>query len=96
MATKTRTVYRCTECGADHAKWAGRCDACGEWNTLVEEVQARAAGKRPSASSDRGAAAVQKLCAAGKRHLAQDQGVTAKLCEKRLPGVHRTRNATDR
>lgn len=34
---RARTVYRCTECGADHAKWAGRCDACGEWNTLVEE-----------------------------------------------------------
>ena len=63
MSPKAKTVYRCTECGADHAKWAGRCDACGEWNTLVEEVQARAAGKRPSASSDRGAAAVQKLSA---------------------------------
>ncbi|HEU4641065.1 MAG TPA: DNA repair protein RadA [Gemmatimonadaceae bacterium] len=37
---KSRTVYRCTECGADHPKWAGRCDVCGEWNTLVEEVSA--------------------------------------------------------
>jgi DNA repair protein RadA/Sms len=37
-------VYRCTECGADHPRWAGRCDACGEWNTLVEEpAAARAA-----------------------------------------------------
>jgi len=35
---KTKTSYRCTECGADHAKWQGRCDTCGEWNTLVEEV----------------------------------------------------------
>ncbi|HEY0994946.1 MAG TPA: DNA repair protein RadA, partial [Gemmatimonadaceae bacterium] len=40
MSPKARTVYRCTECGAEHAKWAGRCDACGEWNTLVEEVAA--------------------------------------------------------
>ena len=38
MGARPRTVYRCTECGAEHAKWAGRCDACGEWNTLVEEV----------------------------------------------------------
>ncbi|MGA9836661.1 MAG: hypothetical protein WBQ26_05015, partial [Gemmatimonadaceae bacterium] len=30
-------MYRCTECGADHPKWAGRCETCGEWNTLVEE-----------------------------------------------------------
>ncbi|MEK7240415.1 MAG: DNA repair protein RadA [Gemmatimonadota bacterium] len=42
MAAKARTAYRCTECGADHAKWQGRCDACGEWNTLVEEIVAPA------------------------------------------------------
>ena len=41
MSPKARTVYRCTECGAEHAKWAGRCDTCGEWNTLVEELAAR-------------------------------------------------------
>jgi DNA repair protein RadA/Sms len=37
---KAKTTYRCTECGAEHAKWQGRCDTCGEWNTLVEEVAA--------------------------------------------------------
>ena len=37
---KSRTVYRCTECGAEHSKWQGRCDQCGEWNTLVEEIAA--------------------------------------------------------
>ena len=37
---KTKTIYRCTECGADYAKWQGRCDTCGEWNTLVEEALA--------------------------------------------------------
>ena len=40
MTPKVKTVYRCTECGADHPKWAGRCDVCGEWNTLVEETAA--------------------------------------------------------
>jgi DNA repair protein RadA/Sms len=40
MPAKTKTVYRCTECGADYAKWQGRCDTCGEWNTLVEEIVA--------------------------------------------------------
>jgi len=34
--------YVCQNCGAVYPKWAGRCDACGEWNTLVEEtVEAR-------------------------------------------------------
>ena len=63
MSPKAKTVYRCTECGADHAKWAGRCDNCGEWNSLVEEIQARTTGKRPAASGERGSAVVQKLSA---------------------------------
>ncbi|MDF1501495.1 DNA repair protein RadA [Roseisolibacter sp. H3M3-2] len=37
---KTKTVYRCTDCGADYSKWQGRCDTCGGWNTLVEEAAA--------------------------------------------------------
>ena len=35
---KPKSVYRCTECGAEYSKWQGRCDQCGEWNTLVEEM----------------------------------------------------------
>ena len=34
--SKTKTVYLCTECGADFPKWAGKCPSCGEWNTLKE------------------------------------------------------------
>ena len=37
---KLKTVYRCTECGAEYSKWQGRCDTCGGWNTLVEEAGA--------------------------------------------------------
>lgn len=36
MSKKTKTAFVCTECGADHARWAGQCSACGEWNTLKE------------------------------------------------------------
>ncbi|MEO5904702.1 MAG: DNA repair protein RadA [Gemmatimonadaceae bacterium] len=43
MTPKARSVFRCTNCGAEHSRWAGRCDVCGEWNTLVEEVLAKAA-----------------------------------------------------
>ncbi|MGQ0764932.1 MAG: DNA repair protein RadA [Gemmatimonadota bacterium] len=38
---KSRTIHRCTDCGADHPKWQGRCESCGAWNTLVEEIVAR-------------------------------------------------------
>jgi DNA repair protein RadA/Sms len=40
MAGKARSVFRCTECGAEQPKWTGRCEACAEWNSLVEEVAA--------------------------------------------------------
>lgn len=36
---KAKTVYICQECGEEHLKWQGQCSACGEWNTLVEEVR---------------------------------------------------------
>ena len=42
MSARTKSVYRCTECGADHPKWAGRCDVCGAWNSLVEEMASKA------------------------------------------------------
>jgi DNA repair protein RadA/Sms len=37
---RLRTVHRCTECGATAPRWSGRCSGCGEWNSLVEEVEA--------------------------------------------------------
>jgi DNA repair protein RadA/Sms len=36
---KARTIHRCESCGAAHPKWSGQCSACGEWNTLVEDVE---------------------------------------------------------
>ncbi|MBK9151216.1 MAG: DNA repair protein RadA [Saprospiraceae bacterium] len=35
---KVRTAFFCKNCGAESAKWLGKCPACGEWNTYVEEV----------------------------------------------------------
>ncbi|MBO4942286.1 MAG: DNA repair protein RadA [Muribaculaceae bacterium] len=38
MAKKQmKTMWFCTACGADSPKWAGKCPACGAWNTMVEE-----------------------------------------------------------
>lgn len=37
---RSRTVHRCTSCGAGSPKWSGRCPTCGDWNTLVEEAAA--------------------------------------------------------
>jgi len=35
---KSKTVYFCRNCGAEAPKWLGKCPACGEWNTYIEEV----------------------------------------------------------
>lgn len=34
---KTKTLFYCTQCGNETPKWAGRCTACGAWNTIVEQ-----------------------------------------------------------
>lgn len=36
--SKPRTLHRCQSCGASQGRWAGRCAACGEWNSLREEI----------------------------------------------------------
>ena len=52
MATKVKSVWYCTSCGNESPKWMGRCPACGEWNTMVEEPResrkASASGAAPS------------------------------------------------
>lgn len=44
---KAQTIYTCTECGAQHNKWAGQCVDCHAWNTLVEAVAAPAKKRSP-------------------------------------------------
>jgi DNA repair protein RadA/Sms len=36
--TKTKIAYFCKNCGAEYPRWMGKCSACGEWNTIIEEV----------------------------------------------------------
>jgi DNA repair protein RadA/Sms len=38
IVARTATQYVCQACGGAHAKWSGRCDSCGIWNTLFEEA----------------------------------------------------------
>ena len=41
MATKEKSVFFCKSCGNESPKWFGKCPACGEWNTCVEEKEVR-------------------------------------------------------
>ncbi|MEX2010077.1 MAG: DNA repair protein RadA [Dongiaceae bacterium] len=42
---KPEARYVCQACGAGHALWGGRCEACGAWNTIIEEAQREATPK---------------------------------------------------
>ncbi len=46
MAKKPTTRFVCTNCGAVHSSWAGRCSQCGEWNTLEEQLNLTSVGGR--------------------------------------------------
>jgi DNA repair protein RadA/Sms len=48
-ALKPRNIHRCQACGHVESKWLGRCPACQEWNSLVEEVDSQG-NARTSAS----------------------------------------------
>jgi DNA repair protein RadA/Sms len=56
---KATTLYVCQSCGASHPKWAGKCDACGAWNSLVEEAAAAPTGGRQATRRGRSVAFVE-------------------------------------
>ncbi|MGR3520081.1 MAG: DNA repair protein RadA [Roseovarius sp.] len=53
---KPSTTFTCTACGAGHARWSGRCDACGAWNSIAEESPLSAGPAGRSLGARRGAA----------------------------------------
>lgn len=50
MAAKKNSSFVCDACGHVSSKWAGKCDACGEWNTIKEFHIPKAQGKKASLS----------------------------------------------
>jgi DNA repair protein RadA/Sms len=42
---KAAANYVCQSCGASYSRWSGRCEACGEWNTITEEAARESAPK---------------------------------------------------
>ena len=42
---KSKTSYVCQSCGAVSSRWAGKCESCGEWNTITQDETAAAIPK---------------------------------------------------
>ena len=47
---KSRSSFVCQACGATTSQWQGRCDACGDWNTIVEELTDSGVGAGPKSA----------------------------------------------
>ena len=54
MAKAQTPPIVCQSCGATYRKWAGRCEACGEWNSIVEEAGSVRCGTAASKTPGRG------------------------------------------
>ena len=61
MASKTKTVYICNECGYESAKWLGKCPSCNSWNTLEEQVVS-SKGSTYSVVTSAAATPLSKIC----------------------------------
>jgi DNA repair protein RadA/Sms len=62
-APKLKTRYVCSNCGSVHLRWAGKCQDCSQWNSLVEEV----VEEKPSAGRD----AMHRVSTAAPQKLAE-------------------------
>ncbi len=79
---RARTIFACTECGAQQPRWLGRCPECGGWSTLVEEV----IGTSPS---PRGHALRGGLSAAKPQPLAEIDAESVPRIETGVPELDR-------
>jgi DNA repair protein RadA/Sms len=51
---KSRSSFVCQACGSSYSRWQGRCDGCGDWNTISEEIVGSGVGAGPKAARANG------------------------------------------
>jgi DNA repair protein RadA/Sms len=73
MARST-TVFVCSACATESAKWHGQCPGCGAWNTLTEEARGGGGGAR-AAASKRAAKPVRLADVRAERHTRLSTGI---------------------
>ena len=59
---KSKTMFYCTDCGNETAKWAGKCPACGAWNTIVEQPEKPKVSSKSAGKTVRGAMPARHAC----------------------------------
>ncbi|MBA5628839.1 DNA repair protein RadA [Moheibacter lacus] len=58
---KTKTSFFCQNCGTQFSQWMGQCKACGEWNTIVEEIIDKGEEKKAWKSDDSKKVSIQNI-----------------------------------
>src|ERR1700733_12129563 len=72
MAKGAKTQFVCQNCGAVAPRWAGKCSACGEWNTMLEEADATPTpGSGLTRASKGRVVALETLAANGREAIAR-------------------------
>lgn len=75
MAKQAKAVFVCSDCGAEHSKWAGKCSDCGAWNTVSEFKEPKGLANTRGVSGIKGYAGARES--------------VRKLSEVRLEDTHR-------
>ncbi|MGB6084309.1 DNA repair protein RadA [Moheibacter sp.] len=58
---KVKTTFYCQNCGTQYSQWMGQCKACGEWNTIAEEVIDKGEEKKTWKSDDSKKPSIQNI-----------------------------------
>ncbi|MGI8387101.1 DNA repair protein RadA [Robertmurraya sp. P23] len=57
---KVKTKFMCNDCGYESPKWMGKCPGCGQWNTMVEEIEKKVSNHRATFAHSVGATTMSK------------------------------------
>jgi DNA repair protein RadA/Sms len=73
---RSSSIFVCSSCGHQSARWEGRCGGCGEWNTLIEETRSPARAEGTKAKRGRAVTpiALADVQASEQRRLSTDIG----------------------
>lgn len=83
MASKTKSVYICSNCGYETPKWLGKCPGCDEWATLEETVRE----VQSAASSKQGAKMLRSITSYSLKEIKSDNEFRYKTGMKELDRV---------
>jgi len=78
---KKKTKFMCQSCGYESAKWMGRCPGCGQWNTMVEEVEIVTKAKGPRGAFQHSNTVSQKATPITTVEMAEEPRIETELDE---------------